>query len=770
MTIPFHIKKDGPSIFEGRKKILTQLQKDIFRTNLSITAITGIAGVGKTSLAIQFAYEYKERFPDGVFLISMEDEDSVQQEIYDLRVKMGIIEDAKMTVGSVVDQIHEKWGKGGNYLIIFDNCESPDLFNNWKLTEGNAKILITSRYQQWHRFKSPKIIQRNLEVFSIPESVNFLRSFTRRIDKNSAKEIATTLDCHPLALYLAARHLEDYEQVSCEEFIKDLKQQRLDHRALQGDDPNKDPDKTFSVFNVFNLSYERLKSTENQKLYLLTMWAMAILSWSARNYEFNSEFFIKVFKNLPLRFNPDVTDYQDVFTKLVNLGFVRLIHHNTNIQVHSLVLDYMRKVLTNEKYTEELEDGFKALSFALIDIVQSCTETRNIKDLPPYLPYIIHLTKITPNTFANENIRATLLTYLGFSLYRQQEYYKAYQYCEEALKINSSIQPTTPVEIARDHYHLGEILYRQGKFDEAKNHLEQAVNISNMVSLPHLYHPGKLALYLNSKGVFLEVVEENFKEAQKSYEDALAKSKVIYGNKDARTAIILNNLSILCETRKNFIEAIKYGEQALAIRREIAKGQDDPNVAETLVNLGNARTGLGRKKNDETSQGYFLEAKKNYQEALAMAIKIFGTTHRLVGEDWSSLGYVEHIMGNYEIALQHYYKNLHILRNFLKKERGFEFQGDESDLALPFNNIGEAWLDWGKKEDENNTPQANKYYQIAYRYLKKAYEIGATTYGLKDKNVKDNKKLLLAVSQKLGIESETKKWLKSIDAKIKKLI
>lgn len=71
--------------FRGRVEELAQLgawlADDGVTTAALMPAISGIGGIGKSQLAIQFAHQYRERFPSGVFWISAEQVDTIELQI-----------------------------------------------------------------------------------------------------------------------------------------------------------------------------------------------------------------------------------------------------------------------------------------------------------------------------------------------------------------------------------------------------------------------------------------------------------------------------------------------------------------------------------------------------------------------------------------------------------------------------------------------------------------------------------------------------------------
>lgn len=69
-------------LFVGREKELRDLAQSLTPGALvGVHAVTGMGGVGKTQLAIEFAHRYGRRYPGGVFWLNMENADNAINEV-----------------------------------------------------------------------------------------------------------------------------------------------------------------------------------------------------------------------------------------------------------------------------------------------------------------------------------------------------------------------------------------------------------------------------------------------------------------------------------------------------------------------------------------------------------------------------------------------------------------------------------------------------------------------------------------------------------------
>ncbi|MHA6760809.1 FxSxx-COOH system tetratricopeptide repeat protein [Streptacidiphilus sp. PAMC 29251] len=166
-------------------------------------ALHGLGGVGKSQLALEYAYRYLPDY-DLVWWIPSELPGSVTTGLAELatvlELRVGSLSDADAAT-AVLNALSEgrpypKW------LLIFDNAEDPASLGGF-LPGGQGHVLITSRNQVWDQYAA----EMEVDVFTPEESVVHLRRRVVDMDPDQARRLAEALGDLPLAVEQAAAYL-----------------------------------------------------------------------------------------------------------------------------------------------------------------------------------------------------------------------------------------------------------------------------------------------------------------------------------------------------------------------------------------------------------------------------------------------------------------------------------------------------------------------------------------------------------------------------------
>lgn len=232
-------------------------------SRISNLVSSGIGGIGKTQLAVEFAHRYG-RFFHGVHWVSMADPAAVETEIILCGAGMRLRPDFDaLPPAAQLRETLAAWAGPDVRLLIFDNCEEPALLAEWRPKSGGARVLVTSRNALWPVEYGAAV----LSVAPLPraQSVALLEEYLDPAvpsnlpasPSSSLSTLAAELGDMPLALALAGHYLSVYRRESVESYLAQLG--RVDDLLPVGRGAYSPTDHNLSVWRTFAVSYDRLR-------------------------------------------------------------------------------------------------------------------------------------------------------------------------------------------------------------------------------------------------------------------------------------------------------------------------------------------------------------------------------------------------------------------------------------------------------------------------------------------------------------------------------
>lgn len=218
--IIWHLSLRRNPFFTGRATILSQLhtyfQQDRESMWQPIVAICGLPGLGKTQVAIEYAYRYASEY-QAVCWVQADTPSILLESVLALAPAFGLSIPGTSDQAVLVSAIKEWFRTHTNWLLIFDNVEEPEAIHNFLPTSFTGHVLLTTRTQ----FMGTLAHCINIKILSPEEGTLFL---LRRIkllqpkdaleqasvtDSLNAKALVRLMDGLPLALDQAATYIDE---------------------------------------------------------------------------------------------------------------------------------------------------------------------------------------------------------------------------------------------------------------------------------------------------------------------------------------------------------------------------------------------------------------------------------------------------------------------------------------------------------------------------------------------------------------------------------
>ncbi|MEV6237963.1 BTAD domain-containing putative transcriptional regulator [Lentzea sp. NPDC051838] len=244
--------------FAGRAQDLDQILAAVPSGCVAITAIDGMAGIGKTTLAVRAAHRLASRFPDAQLFVDLHSyTDGVEPRtpsdaLLALLTALGV---PAHDIPDGLDARAARWRAEMAHrkaLVVLDNAGSAAQVR--PLLPGSGLVLVTSRRRLLDLDAAHTV---SLDVLSEEDSIKLLASIVGpRADLETAREIVRLCGYLPLAVRIVGARWRTRPAWTALDLTRRLTEQRL--AALESGER--------SVANAFALSYQQL-TPEQQRLF-----------------------------------------------------------------------------------------------------------------------------------------------------------------------------------------------------------------------------------------------------------------------------------------------------------------------------------------------------------------------------------------------------------------------------------------------------------------------------------------------------------------------
>jgi len=512
--------------FTGRDEIIEKLHKSLSSRNpaASTQAISGLGGVGKTQLVLEYAYRYKSEY-SCIWWMRSENPTVLATDFTELAAKLDLPEADAHTHEEAISAVKSALRQRDKWLLIFDNATTPNTLQHFIPQGEHKKILITSRQHNWDSIAEPI----DITGMSRKESIGFIKKRVSQIDEESMDVLADAAGDLPLALEHATAYINATGR-SLPETVKlyALQKEELLIRSGVQEYSAQGHDATVATSTKMLLDDVAERCAEAKDL-------LNLCAFFASD-DIRLDDIVEGARHLPERLEATVNDklkLDDVKETLRRYALVTF--EGDVLSVHRLVQDAATSQMDgHDRYTWS-----EAALYVVNQVYPS--DSDDMKTWYDCGRLVSHTIAVT-NHALNHNIKSRVLT-----------------------------------RLLNQH---GLYLAARGSYEEAESLMKQALYIDE--ELLGEYHPD-VAIRLNNLAGLLQATNRT-QEAEPLMERVIELFESAYGKDHPNVATSINNLALLFRATNRLREAEPLMRRALQIDEE-AFDRHHPNVAIRLNNL-----------------------------------------------------------------------------------------------------------------------------------------------------------------------------------------
>jgi tetratricopeptide (TPR) repeat protein len=668
-------------LFIGREALLTSLYNAFHNEKAAALTqvIIGLGGIGKTQLAVEYAYLYRDKY-HSILWTTATTYETLFTDFVALAEVLNLPEKDSQDQTITVNAVKHWLESNSKWLLIIDNADDLELTRDFLPTGGKGHVILTTRSQ------ATRAVAQPLEVKELEpdDGAVFLLRRARIIpldasladasneNQSDARAIANFLDGLPLAIDQAGAYIEE-TRCSLSGYRERYQKERATLLKERGHLFSVHP---ASVATTFSLSFQKVQKANPAAADLLRFFAF--LSPEVIPMDLLRDGAPELGK--PLRRiarKPQQVDR--ALSTLYSYSLVRRDAATNTLYVHRLAQAVLKDEMSARTQHRWAERTVRAVNRTFpsvkVETWQRC------RQLIPQATVCMGLIDQWHMSFP-EAIR--LLNQAGYYLYEHARYSEAEPLYQRALAIFERVLGADHPDTATGLNNLALLYYNQGKYEQAEPLYQRALAIRERVLGAD--HPDTAQSLNNLAALYRS--QGKYEQAEPLYQRALAICERVPGDDHPDTATSLNNLAALYRSQGKYEQAEPLYQRALAIRERVL-GADHPDTATSLNNLALLYY----------NQGKYEQAESLYQRALAICERVLGADHPDTATSLNNLAALYRSQGKYEQAEPLYQRALAIRERVLG--------ADHLDTATSLNNLALLYYNQGKYE------QAEPLYQRA---------------------------------------------------------
>lgn len=676
--------------FLGRENELVQMRSHLQAGQTMALAqrqaISGLGGIGKTQLAVEYAYRYQQDYQAVLWVHAASTETFISS--YIAIAALLQLPESEAKEQAVVVQAVKTWLQThSSWLLILDNVDELSLLPNFLPPSLGGHLLLTTRATA----TGPLAHRLEIETLKPEQGALLLLRRARLLppdaplqsassqERELALHISQAFDGLPLALDQAGAYLEE-TRTDLASYWQIYQQHRTRLLQRRG---NVVVDHPEPVATTWSLSFQKIEEKNPAAAELLRL--CAFLAPDAIAEEILTEG-ASAFGPVLAPVAADAFLLNQAIEILLAYSLVRRDPGGKTLSIHRLVqavlldsLSEQEKVQWIERIITAMDQIFPRIMRQIFPSSSEDVQQENAAQSPFFqgerlVPHIFtSIKQVVSWTAIPQDLAyslAHLLKALAFYLNVHPRPTEAISLYEQILRI---LKPDNLLSIFLIQEGLATLYQTKGKYREAELQLLSILQAAEPI--PEALSSWKANL-LNSLAICCQ--------CQGRYEEAaqlLQRARLVRGEREApptldeassiyNQAIVLKNLGRYEEAERLHLQVLHLREQAL--------GSNHPDVAVSLSSLAVLYQ----------TQGRFSEAEPLFQRALQIKEQAFGPTHPEMVSPILNLANLYAVQGRLAEAEALYRRGLPIWEQALGL--------DHPDVALILRNLADACEMQGK--------------------------------------------------------------------------
>ena len=567
--------------FMGRSMELKTLEKALSSQDIAvIQTISGLGGIGKTQLALEFCYQKKEEY-DVIYWINAENVSSIFGSYEELASILKLPIKDKQDNSIALETIKQWMQTNSNWLIVFDNLTNEEILRSFLPNVFEGKVIVTTRKSNISSLISPI----NLDKFTRDESIQFILDRIQKLDDfaGDAKILAETLDDLPLALEQACAYIIK-TGISIIDYLKRF--EKYKNIIIKEGKPI---DYDYTIATTWEISFVELKKRNPMALEFINICSFL----SPDKIELS--LFINSSDNISDSIVNKISSELELDKILGLLREFSLIRsHEDSISIHRLV-----QLVIKNKLDIEQKKSFIEMALTLV-----LDNWNSIKNKESQIAHALIVIQYAQECNCCMEKVTKIINLLGKLLISLGQFHKAKGLLFRALDIDMSLYNQNHFYVGRDYNSIGVLYTSMGEYQEAEKYFQKSVDIDQFNGT------NRIDLLINLAS--LKYRQGLLQEAAQLYRNVMRK---IEKNKDIEKDEILPaiyiNLGSLLNDLGEYEQAKSYLKETISYLESYISDDKSPLIR-AYNNLSLVYESLGEFEKSFTNVQKAIELTKEY--------------------------------------------------------------------------------------------------------------------------------------------------------------